>query len=270
MRITIQATTRDRHSELGLLIQSLRTQTYQEWDIMILDDMSGMRITDAGFLMALINRVKLENHKVKLLRNDFSNGVCGARNKLIEEDTYDNELVCRLDDDVILEPDYLERLVKVINQGYDMASGVTPLIAYPEVKRDNKFINKIINEHQFDKEGNLILNNDECGYCYLNEGVYTTHQFRSNCLYKKSITDKGVRYPVNLSNTGFREELHFSFQSLILGHTIGVDVQAIVYHFQTPSGGTKQGDYQANVNLDQETTNKWIKKMFNKHGDFLK
>jgi len=269
-RITIEVATRDRHSEIGLLLQSLRTQTYQAWDIIILDDASGMRVDQSGFLMGLINRLKLENHKVKLLRNDFSNGVCAARNKLIVSDTYNNELVCRLDDDIILEPDYLERLVNVINQGYDMASGVTPLMSYPEIKRDNKFIGDIINKHKLNDKGELIEAKDECGYYYLSEGIYTTHQFRSNCLYKKSITDKGVRYPKILTHTGFREELFFSFQSIVLGHTIGVDVQAIVYHFQTPSGGTKQGDYQANVQLDQETTNKWIKKMYNKHGDFLK
>lgn len=260
MRITIQVATRDRHSELGLLIQSLRTQTVQNWDLIILDDASGMRVADSGFLMALINRVKLENHRVKLLRNEFSNGVCAARNKLIEEDTYDNEFVCRLDDDVVLEPDYLERLVKVINKGFDMASGVTPLIAYPEVIRDNKFIDKTINRHILTSSGELEETKDECGYCYMNEDVYNTHEFRSNALYRKEITDKGVRYPKTLTHTGFREERWFSYQAQMLGYNIGVDVQAIVYHFQTPSGGTKQGNYQENVRLDEETTNKWIKK----------
>ena len=46
----------------------------------------------------------------------------------------------------------------------------------------------------------------------------------------------------------------------MLGYKIGVDVQAVVYHFQTPSGGTKQGDYAENVRLDEQTACKWIKK----------
>lgn len=285
MRITIQVATRDRHSELGLLLQSLRTQIYKEFDIIILDDASGMKVTDSGFLMALINRIKLENHKVKLLRNDFSNGVCAARNKLIESDTYNNELVCRLDDDVILEPDYLERLINVINKGYDIASGVTPLIAYPELKRENKFIghidlcnndlghikhHSIINKHTLNKKGELIEAKDECGYCYVYEGIYPTHEFRSNALYKKEITDKGVRYLKTLTHTGFREERIFSYQAQILDYRIGVDVQAVVYHFSTPSGGVRSVNYAENVALDEQTTNKWIKKQYKKHGDFLK
>jgi len=269
-RITVQVCSKDRHSELALLLQSLRTQSYQEWDLMILDDASGSPISGCGFLMALTNRIKLENHKLKIIRNDFSKGVCMARNKLIESDTYNNPLVCRLDDDVVLQYDYLERLVRVIEQGYDIASGVTPLMSYPEIKRANKFIDKIINKHELDKEGNLILNRDECGYCYEDEGIYLTHQFRSNALYKKEITDNGVRYPDILSFVGFREELWFSFRSIIKGYKIGVDVQAIVYHFQTSSGGTRCSNYFDNVKLDEETTKKQISKWYKKYGDFLK
>ena len=270
-RVTIHVATKDRHSEVALLLQSLRTQTYTHWDIMILDDASGTPLKTHNPTMALLQRIKFEGHKVKMLRNDFSNGVCGARNKLIDKDTYNNEFVCRLDDDVVIEPDYLERLLEVINGGFDMATGVVPLVMQPEFERDPEVLGDIICEHKLNKKGELIERKDELAFCYLNKAgnIFPCHQFRTNCLYKSEIQKK-VRYPTNLTKVGFREELWFSFKAIIEGYKIGCDIQAKTYHFQTPSGGVRTPDYAQCVALDEETTNKQIKKWFKKHGDFLK
>ena len=267
-RITIHICTRDRHSELGLLLQSLRTQTYQEWDLIILDDASGSPILQCQFLIALLNRIKLENHKIKIIRNDQSFGCCYARNRCIDEDDFDNELCCRLDDDIIMGGDYLERLIKVIVSGYDMASGVIPLLQVPEIKRDTKFVKPIINKKEFDKEGNIIKYGDDCGFCYIQDEIILTPEFRTNCLYKSEINKK-IRYPHGLSNVSFREEAYFSFSAILEGYKIGIDTGAICYHLQTPSGGNRCPDYQEKVKLDDESFRKWTKKKFIKHGNFL-
>lgn len=269
MRISLHIATKDRHSEVSLLLQSLRTQSYQEFDVLILDDASGTPLPNCGFFMNLVQRMKLEGHKMKILRNDFSRGVCSARNKLIESDKYGNPLVCRLDDDAILEQDYLERLKKVIESGYDMASGVIPLMVAPDHIRDSNVLGDVINEHKLDKEGKLIQNKDECGNCYTDDVILKTHQFRTNALYKRSITDSGVRYPDNLTPVGFREEGFFSFATKIKGFKIGVDTGAVAYHMHTPSGGVRRQDYAQCTKLDQETFEKWIKKQYGKHGNFL-
>lgn len=269
MRVTIHITTKDRHSEMALLMENLRKQTYQEFDLVILDDASGSPLATCAFFNHIINRMKLEGHKIKQLRNNISQGVCAARNECIKQDNFGNPLTFRCDDDVLLEADYIERLVKVIKSGYDVASGIVPLVAFPEKERENRFIGKIINEHRLDKKGNLVLNKDECGYAYLDEGIYPTHQFRTNALYKSTLHKK-VKYPSQLSRVGFREELWFSFQAIIAGYTIGVDVQAKALHLHTSSGGCRDSEYSQKVQLDEETTRKWIKRQFNKHGDFLK
>ena len=267
-RTTIHIANRDRHTELGLLLQSLRTQTYQDFDIIILDDASGIPVTQCYFLNALFNRIKLEGHKIKLIRNDISYGCCYARNKCIEKDNFDNLYTLRLDDDVILEPNYIQKLMNVIDCGYDMATGVVPLLVQPEIKREIKFAKPIINEHKFDKEGNLILQKDELGYCYIEDEILPTHQFRTNCLYKSEINKK-VRYPNNLTSVAFREEGFFSFKAILEGYKIGVYTGAIAYHLQTPSGGNRRKDYDECVKIDDETFKKWCKKQFEKNGDFI-
>jgi len=268
-RITVQMTSRDRHSEVALAIQSLRTQTYQNWDLILQDDASGTPMNMSHFLMNLINRIKLEGHRVKLIRNNRSDGVCAARNNIIENDDLENTFVLRCDDDVILESDYLERLMKVIEKGYDMASGIVPVVGSPELERESKFLGPMINEHQLDEEGNLIGNKDECGYSYLQTGIHPTHQFRTNCLYKQEVQEK-VKYPKHLTTVGFREEGFFSFSAIIEGFTIGVDTGAKAYHLITPSGGVRREDYNQCVQLDDESFKKWIKEKFKDHGNFLK
>jgi len=267
-RITIHVCSRDRHSELSLLLQSLRTQTYQDWDIVILDDASGMPLNSCGFLMILINRIKLEGHGVKIIRNDKSFGVCYARNKIIEEDDFDNEFTCRIDDDVCCNPDYLERLLNVIKQGYDIASGVTPLMVQPELEREVKYVGTIINEHRLDNEGNLVMAKDECGFTYDKSIILPTHHFRSCALFKRKVTDS-IKYEDNLTTVGFREEGFYSFRAILKGYKIGVDTGAIVYHFVTPSGGVRRQDYNECVMQDDLTYRKWIKRMCKKYGDFL-
>lgn len=268
-RITIHIATRDRHTELALLLESLRHQTVQDFDIIIVDDASGVPPLQAYFISYLVTRMKLEGHRFKMIRNDFSQGCCYARNKCIEEDDFDNEFTLRLDDDVLLNSDYIKKLLEVIDAGYDMASGVVPNLNVPEVKRSVKFVGDIINEHKFDNEGNLILQKDECGYCYMEDKIIKTHQFRTNCLYKSEINKK-VSYPQTLSTVAFREEGFFSFKAQIEGYKIGVHTGAVCFHLQCPSGGNRRDDYSACVTQDDETFKKWCKKMFVKHGDFLK
>ncbi|MHA1868733.1 MAG: glycosyltransferase family 2 protein [Candidatus Heimdallarchaeaceae archaeon] len=268
-RITIHICTRDRHSELFGLLLSLKYQTIQNFDILICDDASGNPIINCYFITLLINRMKLEGHRFKIIRNPNSFGCCYARNRCIEEDDFGNELTMRLDDDVILEPDYIEKLLVVINKGYDMASGVVPNFGVPEMKRKNKFIKPIINKKEFDKNGNIIKYADDCGFCYLEDEIIQTDEFRTNCLYKSEINKK-IKYEPNLSHVAFREEAFFSTRAILEGYSIAVRTGAIAWHLQCPSGGNRCSDYNEKVKIDNETYYKWMKKMYQKHGNFLK
>jgi len=267
-RITIHLATKDRHTELALVLQSLRTQTNQNWDLIIIDDASGTPVTNAYFLNSIMNRMKLENHKIKLIRTGTSFGCCFARNKCIEEDDFGNPLTLRLDDDILIEPNYIDKLLEVIDAGYDMASGVIPHVNIPEVKREIKFVGDVINKKEFDDEGNIIKYGDDCGYCYIEDKILLTPEFRTNCLYKSEINKK-VKYPNGISNVAFREEGHFSMRAILEGYSIGVNTAAVCYHLATPSGGNRCQDYHQKVQIDNEVFYKWMKQMFKKHGNFL-
>ena len=114
--IVIHVCTKDRPTELALLLQSLRTQTIQNFNILILDDGSETPLVNYYFINYLINRLKFEGHNVKMIRNQISVGVSKARQQLVDYSLEHGkeEYFVRVDDDVILEPNYLEKLLKIL------------------------------------------------------------------------------------------------------------------------------------------------------------
>jgi len=262
-RISIQICNKDRHSELALLLQSLRTQTVQDWDLVILDE-NETPISQNYFLSMLLNRIKLEGHCVNVIVNKLRLGVCHARNKLIKEDYFtSNNLILRIDDDVILESCYIEKLLRVIDAGYDIASGVTPVLGSPELIRSIDKVKPVINRKEFDAEGNLVVYNDDCGVCYDKEEILPADDFRSCALIKTEIFDK-IKYRDNLSFVGFREEAFLSFEARALGYKIGIHTGAISFHLMTPVGGCRFPDYADKVKSDNEYFLKWVKEWKNK------
>lgn len=251
---------KDRPSELALLLQSLRTQSYQSFDIFILDDCSGTMLTDYHFFNCIVNRLKQEDHKVFIKKTEFCEGVSKARQKIVDwVNEFDYEYYARVDDDVMLEQDYLERLFKVIDKGFDMASGVTVPMAGPTMKRDPKFLNGIINRVILDEEGNYIMNGDDCGSEYTESVILPAHHFRSCALYKSKIHKKVNYCPNRLSHHGFREEQIFSYRFILAGYKIGVDTGAINYHQMTNSGGERPTQTPENTNFNQEQLERFTK-----------
>jgi len=263
MEIDILITSRDRHTEITLLLQALRTQTFQNWNLFILDDASGTPLLNNHAVACLINRIRMEGHAVNVIRNPISYGACYARNLLnktqLELGTGDYSM--RLDDDIIPEKDYIEKLISVINEGYDIASGVIPPIGHPLFQRESKFLNGGINKVVINTEGDLVQFDDDCGYCYLEDAILPAGHFRSCALYKSEINN--IKYPDNLSQYGFREESFFSLKCRMKGYKIGVHTGARVLHLQTPSGGGRQVDpakFGDMCRQDDITFRKWVKK----------
>jgi glycosyltransferase involved in cell wall biosynthesis len=268
-RISIHIPSKNRPVELALCIQSLRTQTYQNWDLLILDDGSDGGYENVYYLMYLFNRLKLEGHLVKMLRVQFSLGMSNSRQYLIENDDFENEFVAEIDDDVILEEKYFEKLIEVINKGYDMASGVTPPIMQPELVRKNSFVHPIINRIDLDETGKIINYQDDCGMAYEDSEILPADQFRSCRLWKSEITQK-CSYQKNLSPVGFREDAFFCMKAILNGYKIGVHTHAYAYHLMCPSGGCRNINYPLCVQLDHESFEKFIINNFKEKGDFLK
>lgn len=258
-KIAIAIGNRDRPTELALLLQSLRTQTYKDFDIFILNDQSGTPLQNYHFFNMIVARLIQEGHKVNIRNTEFNYGVSRARQELVDIilKNKDYKYICRVDDDVILEPDFLERMLKVIEKGYDIASGVTPNLIINH-KRPVKFLD-IADEVVLDNEGNFIYDGDDCGLQYIGEKIVPCHHFRSSALMKREVHEQVKYWPTKLSKHGFREETLFSFKAQMLGYKIGVDLQAIAWHLNTPSGGERFPESGQMAQHNQQVLDKFVK-----------
>lgn len=271
--IDINLCYKDRPTEMSVLLQSLLTQTYTEFDIYILDDGSNPvnQLENIHAIKALIQRLKLKGHRVSVFRNGQSGGVSKARQFLVDfcKEHGRGEFLCRIDDDVSCEPDYLEKLMEVIKAGYDLASGVTPPIHGALIPRETTFVKPIIDRIVLDKDGQFAFNGDDCGNAYLTEEIIPCHHFRSSALYYKSIHDK-IQYEDTLTPCGFREEEFLSIKILLAGKKMGVHTGAIAWHLQAPGGGDRRQEYAQMATYNQVLLNRFVKRLFREHGDFIK
>jgi hypothetical protein len=265
--ITLLINTRDRATELTLLLQSIRTQTYKgRLDIVIIDGSKPQPVFSIHFVQSLLNRMKAEGFRFHLGVAQLL-GVCHARQQALKEDPFDNPYQCRIDDDVVLQPDYVEKLMEGILQGFDLMSGLTPHCASPPVIREAKFVKPVVNKVEVDEGGNIVKLGDDCGFHYDNPEIIPTHHFRSCALYKKGVIDD---YNLPLSQVGFREEFWVSIKAMLKGYKLGVHTGAVNYHLQTPSGGVRFHNYPQLVQADEHQTREWFKRKFKEKGDFLK
>lgn len=269
-KVDIMICTKDRPTELAMLLQSLRTQTFQDFDVYIFDDRSGVPIQNFHFMQMIVNRMKLENHVVTIWRNNIPYGVTRLRkimaDKIMEVGT--GNCILRLDDDNLLQPDYIERLIKVLDAGYDIASGVVPACGYSFIKRDSKYVEPFISDVKLNDKGEIVYFGDDCGMEYLDNKIIPSVNFRSMALIKKEV-HKDVSYEDNLGFCSYREEQWFSFRALLKGYKIGVDTGAVAYHLMTPSGGERTNEYTTGLQNNHNLLNEFCKKTFKEKGDFL-
>lgn len=265
----IHIASRDRATEVALLLESLRTQTYQDFDIVILDDGSEVPLQNFYFIQYIVNKLKMGGHNVNLLYNQIPSGVSQARQTLVDFSMKygEHKYIVRIDDDSICDSKFLEKLKEGIDAGYDLVGCLVPPYAMVPQYRDIKHVKPIIGECRLNDKAELIMNFDDCGYLYTKEELIPSHHFRSSCMYKKDMHKHNINYNSRLSKNGFREEQIFSFKALCAGYKIAIHTGAVCWHMLTPSGGEK--DTMNMTQFNQGVFEDTIKKMYEEHGDFI-
>tara|TARA_Y100000310_G_scaffold118526_1_gene117423 strand:+ start:11668 stop:12501 length:834 start_codon:yes stop_codon:yes gene_type:complete len=268
MKIAIAICTKDRATELSLLLQSLRTQTEKDFEVWIVEDRSQVPLANFHFFNCLIGRLKDEGNPVIYSFNPVNLGLPRLRQKLMEKILKESncDYILTIDDDVIPEPDYIEKLLKGIDKGFDFVSGVIPPMIQPAWKRDTKFVKPIIDDYKF-KDGKLI-HGDECGFGYIQSDIIPSHHFRSGGLGKREVFEK-TKYPDFLGSCSFREEDFFSIEAILKGFKFAVNTNAVIWHQMTPSGGNRDPNYESNIQANIELFENWLKDKIEKQGNFL-
>ena len=84
-------------------IKSVQSQTYQNWELIIVDDCSG-----AGTI-SIVQKIQLEEQRIRLYQNDYNSGAAISRNVALREAK--GRWIAFLDSDDLWEPTKLERQI---------------------------------------------------------------------------------------------------------------------------------------------------------------
>ena len=263
MRISVHICTKNRVGEFFGCLVSLWNQTFTDWDLIIVD--SGEDARKWKMVFDLLSRFKLDGHGVKYLRDESGKGIGRSRNVAIENDDW-NEVCVRVDDDSVMDKDYLKLLVDnyitlAQNDKVGGVGGVVPLLGQPIIKLQPP---KIFNEFKFTE--NDVEIGDIGGISYYGHEPLVSHHLRSSFLFNKKAAIEVGMHPENLGSSGFREETDFCAKLLVAGYTLFTIPDAIDWHIQAPTGGVRI-DYNEYARQCQANTD-WLKKrLLRWHGE---
>jgi len=110
--ITVMMPCRNNIKYLQQSIDSILSQTYTDFDLIIINDCSTEPVSD------ILN--KYNDNRIIILENDKQMGVPYTLNRIL--DASRGEYFCRQDNDDISAPDRLYEQVKMLESGYDFVS----------------------------------------------------------------------------------------------------------------------------------------------------
>ncbi|KQW97719.1 glycosyltransferase family 2 protein [Flavobacterium sp. Root420] len=259
MKFSLIICTYMRPKSLLKLLQSVQKQTLYPHEILIVDGSTNNETE------AILSSNQFENLKYFLVDNK-NRGLTKQRNFGIQKVDDDSEIVCFLDDDTVLEPDYFENLLNTYN-AFPEALGVGGYICN-EIKWEKTKENYIpkINEFYFDdwkrKDGSrfvlrkkLNLDSDcppgfsplfshgrSVGFLPPSNKIYEVEQLMGGVSsFKKSIFEK-LSFSTYFEGYGLYEDADFTLRVAKTGR-LYLNTKAKLHHFHAVSGRPNQYQY---------------------------
>lgn len=223
--VTVGIPTKNRYESLALTLTSIAMQTHPPVEVIIVDDSDepkDLRTLEGFHYLFALMHSKGINVKVKFglkKGQHFSHQIV--------QDEAMGELVFRIDDDEIAEPDVIRRLVGTFSRlsKNQTVGAVAPavLIPIPEPLRPGL--------------RNTIKGIDTKPNAQWQKGTgVTEHEHLYSCfLYRKGI----VSFDTTLSTVAHREETIFTHSLFKKGYKLFVDHDAEVHHFRANGGGIR-------------------------------
>jgi GT2 family glycosyltransferase len=119
--VTVIIPTKNRASDLGIAVRSLLGQTVLPAQVVIVDQSSD----DSSFERVKTEFATAPGVRLDYVRDTLLNGAAAARNRAMESAT--GEIWLFLDDDVVLEPEFIERLLEAYSD-HPEAVGMSGII----------------------------------------------------------------------------------------------------------------------------------------------
>jgi GT2 family glycosyltransferase len=242
-RVEVVVPTKNRYEFLSLLLHSLTNQTYDNWDVLIVDDSDKpINMTQLPFVSPLLNYMRNNDHEWRVL---FGAKAGPHKCHQIALDNAKQNLLLRVDDDCLMSPNFIEILVNLITEK-EHCSAVGGLVIDPNLrileqvapenwKELKEFSGKIWEE-----------NGKPCHSPALqwlvprDKEIKKVEHIHSTFLYKKAVALAiGGWSEMDLSKVGMTEETWFTYKMHLAGWNMYINPEAIVWHLKAPVGGCR-------------------------------
>ena len=114
-RVDVLVPTRNRPTALAATLATLIGQSWRGFDLVVADQSDGQAGYASDEAASIVRVLQARGHEVRLLRNLPRRGLAHQRQFLLDQARAPMALF--LDDDVLLEPDLIERLVQALRRG---------------------------------------------------------------------------------------------------------------------------------------------------------
>jgi GT2 family glycosyltransferase len=254
-RITVCINTKDRLEYLLITLSSLLSQTYQAWDLIIMDASREPVINDERVTRLLVV-MKKYGHSV-VYETDSSIGIPGSYQRMLEIAT--TELVIRQEDDIWMEPEMIERAHDVLcRPGGEKVGAVgfmTPNFAWkghyvepPAVLRNG--FKKVFEAATAPTLPWIWEPNDSQELVVKEDHIWLVCTLHGGSLYRRAAAEAVGGFCTHFSPTGHREETLFYTRMYLAGWNLAVRSTSRLWHFESTSGGSRPDGARSDSRLN--------------------
>lgn len=234
-RIAVAIPTKNRPSYLAALLASLVHQTFGNW-LLVVNDSSDVPVEEHAAVRDLLTLIGSLGHPVRTIRSDSG---WDRHQRAMEAVPPDVELILRVDDDVMLTPQFLEDIQKPFRLFADLpvaaVGGCTPETHLKALDLDLQLT-----------EPNWAPTIDDPSW-RLQGNHYTTHEVlevesllgHAICYRRSAVEAVGGWGVRGYSNHAYREETDTCTRLRAAGYELLVTTEALAWHLYAPSGGSR-------------------------------
>lgn len=204
--VVIPLYNKERH--IGRAIKSVLNQTYQKFEIIVIDDGS----TDNSVNEVI--KIKDKDDRIRLIKQE-NRGVSSARNRGIDSAKYD--YIGFLDADDVWKPNFLESIKKLIEE-YPKAGAYAT--AY-EMKKENGKIIPSVNFYSFEEKWHGIIDD------YFKYAIKAPLISASSVVIPKAVFNRIGKFPLGIK----RGEDRDMWRRIALNYNIAYSNEICVIYF---------------------------------------
>lgn len=224
--------TKDRPMALSSLMGSLLCQSLRQFDLIIA--LNGARSWD-GHLDRLAQALEMRQIRVRV--HECLNMTLAQLHEFMIEKA-ESDYICRLDDDHLPNPNYLQRLKKNIDSDKQVGA-VGGVVLHPGMQ-DLQFSEKDFIENLKLAKRRGILNTIFQLKKHPTDQILQVPDLYATFMMKKEAVQDAGGVATCYASSGYREETDLTLRMTLAGYKQIIDPKAIVWHIKSDQGGERK------------------------------